>query len=262
MQKENISMKGRIFVITAAGGNGTAIRVLDHTLSRTDYASQGKQLGLDMEHFDAEQAGFLIPKSNHFEMAGGEFCGNAARSAAILLSEIQRKPRVSFTMSGYTGTVSATVKKTGDKTYFVECVFPDLSAVRHDIVLSNGQRTTVVDLGGIVHVVIEAPFPSRPNVYQNLHRTITRELNLEKRSAVGVVWIEHIKNSVKMHPVVWVKDVDTFFYEQSCGSGTIAVSKVTGISSVIQPTEKEIQVEIKPEAIVLKSNMEVVHIED
>ena len=66
MQKENISMKGRIFVITAAGGNGTAIRVLDHTLSRTDYASQGKQLGLDMEHFGAEQAGFLIPKSNHF----------------------------------------------------------------------------------------------------------------------------------------------------------------------------------------------------
>ena len=260
--KGGMSMKSSIFVITAAGGNGTAIRVLDHALSRAEYARQGKQLGQDMERFGAEQTGFLIPENNHFEMAGGEFCGNAARSAAILLSEIQRKPRVSFTMSGYTGTVNATVKKTGDKTYFVECVFPGLSAVRRDIVLSSGQRATVVDLGGIVHVVIEAPFPSEADAYQVMHRTITRELNLEKRSAVGVVWIERVEDSVKMHPVVWVKDVDTFFYEQSCGSGTIAVSKVTGIHSIIQPTGKKIEAEITDKATILRSDMEVIHSAD
>lgn len=257
-----MSMKSSIFVITAAGGNGTAIRVLDHALSRAEYASQGKQLGLDMERFGAEQTGFLILEDNHLEMAGGEFCGNAARATAILLSEIHQKPRVSFTVSGYNGTGSAEVKKTGDKTYFVKCIFPSLSADRHEITLSNGQKATIVDLGGIVHVVIEAPFFSKTDVYQAMHRTITREVGLEKRSAVGVVWIERLKDAVKMHPVIWVKDVDTFFYEQSCGSGTIAVGEVTGAHSVIQPTGKEIQVEITPKAIILKSNMEVVHIED
>jgi diaminopimelate epimerase len=259
MQKRNISMKSSIFVITAAGGNGTAIRILDHALSRKEYASEGKELGQDMERFGVEQAGFLIPRDNHFEMAGGEFCGNGSRSAAILFSEIQRKPQVLFTTSGYKGKVSATVKKTGDNTYFVEGVFPGLLAVRKDVILSDNQPATVVDLGGIVHVVIEAPFPSKFDVYRAIHQAITRELNFEKRSCVGVIWIERLKKAVKMHPVVWVKDVDTFFYEQSCGSGTIAVSKVTGIPSVIQPTGKKIEAEITPEAVILRSDMEVVY---
>lgn len=252
-------MKNGIFVIIAAGGNGTAIRVLDRALSREEYASQGKQLGRDMEKFGAEQTGFLIPHINHFEMAGGEFCGNAARSAAILFSEIQQKPQVSFTMSGYSGTVTATVNKIDDKVYLVECVFPGLLIHQQEIVLSSGQKGTIVDLGGIVHFVSEAPFPSEREDYQAAHRVIVRELNLEDRSAVGVVWIERIEDEVKMHPVVWVKDVDTFFYEESCGSGTIAVGKVTGVSSIVQPSGKKIEVEIADNKIILKSDMEVIY---
>ena len=76
---------------------------------------------------------------------------------------------------------------------------------------------------------------------------------------MGVIWIERFSKEVRMHPVVWVKDVDTFFYEQSCGSGTIAVSKVTGIPSVVQPTGKKIEAEITSEAIILKSEMEVIY---
>jgi diaminopimelate epimerase len=253
-------MRGNIFVITAAGGNGTAIRVLDQPLTRTEYAKEGNELLRKTELFGAEQAGFLIPKDNHFEMAGGEFCGNAARSAAILLSEIQQKPKVSFTMSGFDGTVNATVKKTGDKTYFVECVFPDFRVIKQDVTLPKGQEATIVDLGGIVHVVLNAPFPRERKIYQALHKEITQKLNLGNRSAVGVIWIEKINNAVKMHPVVWVKEVDTFFYEKSCGSGTIAVGKVTGVCSVIQPTGKKIEVEITPKAVILKSDMEVVYI--
>lgn len=254
-------IKNSIFVITAADGNGTAICVLDDALPREEYANKGKKLGKDMKKFGAEQTGFLIHRLNHFEMAGGEFCGNAARSAAILLSEIHRKPKLSFTMSGYVGKVNATVKKTNDKTYFVECNFPNLSATQKNIILLSGQNAKVVDLGGIVHVVIEAPFPSDANVYQTLHRNITQELHLENRSAVGVIWIEKVNNTVKMHPVVWVKNVDTFFYEKSCGSGTIAVSKVTGVPLIIQPTGKKIEAEITNKAIVLRSDMKVVYSE-
>lgn len=255
-------MKNKFVVITAAGGNGTAIRILDAPMSRAEYAEEGGKLGKKMEEFGAEQAGFLIPSVHHFEMGGGEFCGNAARSAAILFSEISGSPSISFTMSGYSGVVSGKVKKIGDNKYFVECEFPGLPTDLREISLTGGQTAKVVDLGGIVHVVIDAPFPSEPSAYQAAHREIMNELHLTERSAVGVIWIEHAGEEVKMHPVVWVRDVNTFFYEQSCGSGSIAVGKVTGISSVVQPTGERIEPEITPDAVILRSEMEVVREED
>lgn len=251
-------MQGHAFLITAAGGNGTAIRILDRGLSRDEYAAAGRQLGKDMEAFGAEQAGFLIPSENHFEMGGGEFCGNAARAAAILLADLRGAPGVSFTMSGYRGTVQASVQKTGGAAYFVECAFSGLPTERRDVVLSDGQHASIVDLGGIVHVVIEAPFPRDPQTYQTAHRTIMHELALNNRAAVGVVWIERSNEAIKMHPVVWVKEVNTFFYEQSCGSGTIAVGKVTDICSVVQPTGKTIEAQITPDGVTLRSEMEVI----
>lgn len=247
------------FVITAAGGNGTAIRILECGLSRMEYASQGKQLGKDGEQFGAEQAGFLIPSENHFEMAGGEFCGNAARSAAILLSEIEKQDKVFFRMSGYDGTVIANVKKTSPTGYSVRCIFGNLPTDQSDVVLLSGQAAAIVDLGGIVHIVIEASFPNEASLYQSIHRAIIQELDLKERGAVGVVWFERSKGKALIHPVVWVKEVDTFFYEQSCGSGSIAVGKVTGISSITQPSGEDIEVEIATDSVALQSAMEIVH---
>lgn len=74
-------------LITAAGGNGTAIEILDQALTRQEYESRGKALESDFVADGVEQAGFLIPSDRHFEMAGGEFCGNATRSAAVALYE-------------------------------------------------------------------------------------------------------------------------------------------------------------------------------
>lgn len=252
-------MTNDIYLITAAGGNGTAVKVIDAPLTRDEYAAQGKKLGTDMEPFGAEQAGFLIPAENHFEMGGGEFCGNASRSAALLLSDIQGKDRVSFTVSGYDGTVEATVRKNDSTHYFVECIFPGMQVNQRPVQLADGRDASVVDLGGIVHVILEESFPNDKTTYESMHRTITRELGFENRPAVGVVWIERGAGKVTMHPVVWVKDVDTFFYEQSCGSGTIAVAKVTDTPSITQPTGEKIEAFLKPEAIVLKSNMEITH---
>jgi len=252
----------RKFVIAAAGGNGTAIEVLERPLSRAEYATRGAELGIAMEKFGAEQAGFLIPSESHFEMGGGEFCGNAARSAAILLSEALQSSHPSFTMSGYGGTVKSIVEQTSETNYYVSCFFPGLKTDMESIALSSGRRVAVVDLGGIVHVVLEAPFPVSAAAYQAEHKAIVTELDLASRSAVGVVWIERVAEGVSMRPVVWVKDVNTFFYEHSCGSGTIAVSKVTGAEAVIQPTGQMIEASITPAGVMLKSAMEVVHHED
>lgn len=245
-------------LITAAGGNGTAIQILDNSLSREQYELRGKQLGEDMEQYGAEQAGFLIPSDHHFEMAGGEFCGNASRAAAVLFSEADGKSEQSFTVSGFDGTVNALIRKVSDTLYVVRCEFPGMPTEVQPVTLENGQHADTVDLGGIVHVVIEGEFPAAPDAYQEAHRDVMQQFKLGERDAVGVIWYERTGDAINMHPVVWVRAIDTFFYEESCGSGTIAVAKVTGATSIVQPTGQSIQADITEGNVALQSNMEVV----
>ena len=245
-------------VITAAGGNGTAIEIIDDPLTRMEYSSRGRLLGENAEKLGTEQAGFIVLSQGHFEMAGGEFCGNASRAAAILFSELRNARDVNFTVSGFKGVVHATVDKRADGKYSVYCRFPGMSVdVRP--AKSRGRTVDVVDLGGIVHVVIEDKFPAQQDTYQEIHHRLTEELNLRERDAVGVVWVERKDDSVEIHPVVWVRSVDTFFYESSCGSGAIAACAVTGVSDVVQPTGKIIHAEINDDLVSLKSDMEVIY---
>lgn len=245
-------------LVTAAGGNGTAIEIIDQPLSRQDYESRGKVLEGDFEALGAEQAGFLVLDENHFEMAGGEFCGNATRSAAVLLHQEYGKDVMSFTVSGFDGIVNASVKPLTDTKFFVEAAFPGMQVKTEEVTLEDGTPASIVDLGGIVHVVIEGEFPSDPDEYSAQHRRIVDQFNLGDRDAVGVVWYKKSGDAVVMHPVVWVRGVDTFYYESSCGSGTIAVGRVTGVPSIVQPSEMTISADITEDRVVLKSEMEVV----
>lgn len=245
-------------VITAAGGNGTAIEIIDDPLTRMEYSSRGRLLGENAEKLGTEQAGFIVLSQGHFEMAGGEFCGNASRAAAVLFSELRNARDVSFTVSGFKGVVHATVDKRADGKYSVYCRFPGMSVdVRP--AKSRGRTVDVVDLGGIVHVVIEDKFPAQQDTYQEIHHRLTEELNLRERDAVGVVWVERKDDSVEIHPVVWVRSVDTFFYESSCGSGAIAACAVTRVSDIVQPTGKIIRAEINDDLVSLKSDVEVIY---
>ena len=244
-------------LVTAAGGNGTAIEIINQPLNRQDYQSRGKVLEEDFETLGAEQAGFLVLDENHFEMAGGEFCGNATRSAAVLLYQEHGKEDLSFTVSGFDGTVNASVKPLTDMKFFVEAAFPGMQVKTEKVTLDDGTPASIVDLGGIVHVVIEGEFPSIEDEYSAAHRDIVARFNLGERDAVGVVWYQKSGDAVVMHPVVWVRAVDTFYYESSCGSGTIAVGRVTGVPSIVQPSEKTISADITEDGVVLKSEMEV-----
>ena len=250
-------MKEGEHIITAAGGNATAIRVLEGSQDRSWYAREGADLLTRAEALGAEQSGFLVPGERHFEMAGGEVCGNAARSAAVLLSNILGLDSFDFTMSGYQGPVLANVRALGADRFDVSCLFSDLPATITGVEVLDGQSAKLVDLGGIVHVVIEAPFPE--SSYEQQHRDITEELGLTERGAVGVCWIGKTNDGYLMHPVVWVRAIDSFFYETSCGSGSIAVEVVTSSSRIEQPSGEIIEVVRDDDGITLHSEMEVLH---
>lgn len=245
-------------LVTAAGGNGTAIEVIKEPLSRQGYELRGKALCDDFEPLGAEQAGFLVLNENHFEMAGGEFCGNATRSAAVLLYQMSGEDDMSFTVSGFDGIVNASVKSLTGAAFFVEAAFLGMQVKTDEVTLEDGSPASIVDLGGIVHVVVEGEFPSDPNEYGVQHRKIVDWFKLGDRDAVGVVWYQQSEDAVVMHPVVWVRAVDTFYYETSCGSGAIAVGRVVGTPSIVQPSGMIISAEINEDAVVLKSEMEVI----
>lgn len=250
-----MNAKTSLYIITAAGGNPTAIRILNRIESSDWYAEQGATLMKDTAVLGVEQAGFLIPEDRRFEMSGGEFCGNAARSAALLLSRFSGDEVGAFQMSGYEGDVRFFVHWENETVATVTCDFDHLPINVRRERTADGE-IQIVDLGGIIHIVIEGGFPSD---YEAQHRALTRRFGLSDRGAVGVCWAERSVDRVTLHPVVWVRAIDSFFYETSCGSGSIAASVVTCTSKITQPSGEAIEVKREGTTVSLQSRMEVIH---
>ncbi len=226
----------RIFL--AAQGNPTGVIQFPDSTQRSRYAEIAR--GIMSGNSSIEQFGFLEGTA-HFQMSGGEFCGNAARVAALLISQQTGNTTGSFTMSGVPGEVRYEILPDGQ----VRCEFPGLSMQTNRAELMGGLAGQMVDMGGIVHVVLapSVQFANDPERYQAVHADAVRELNLSDCPAVGVIWQEQAGQEVKIHPVVWVRDISSFFYETACGSGTLAVLEASGLNdlTIIQPSGKAIQ---------------------
>ncbi len=249
-----MSLNHRFYVIDAAGGNATIIQVLNKALDSHAYAFQGAALMKEYEGYGVEQCGFLILQNRHFQMSGGEFCGNAARAAAQLFASALNLTSFTFTMSGYKGDVEADVDLTSSTTADVTCVFTDLPSEVEPVMLTQGPAR-LVDLGGIVHVLIEGALPKD---YEAQHRDITTQLGLSDRGAVGVNWMRQGEDGVTIDPVVWVRDIDSFFYETACGSGSIAAAAATGAQAITQPSGQTIDVQFDGNRTTLHSPMEII----
>lgn len=227
-------------------------------IERKDYQKVADQL-LAEEDYGAEQVAFILPLSvspdpsagktleagsvqgarhvdGAMEMCGLEFCGNASRAFGLILAQ----------EAGEIGNVERTVQVSG-------CEAPltvqlnmekNRAKIRMPDPLScavEGDRT-VVDFGGILHIIVEAPkAESRGNAKETRqpksgserHKQV--ELEEMKRifdrirgqiyrtmdpPALGVMFWDSAEN--RLTPVVYVKDVETTYFEGSCGSGTTA----------------------------------------
>ncbi|HVY67821.1 MAG TPA: M15 family metallopeptidase [Patescibacteria group bacterium] len=223
--------------IYAAGGNPTGVVQLPDAGLRTEYSSIARKcMAKDPV---IEQFGFLEGIA-HFEMSGGEFCGNAARAAAWLIYRRTGRSRGVFTISGFIGQVRYNVLSANR----VSCSFLGLTIPVRQVVMSSGLRGVLADMDGIVHVLLDqgAGFNADPAAYRAAHAAVRAELKLNDRPAVGVIWQQRKGRAVQIHPVVWVRDIDSFFYESACGSGTLAVLAASNRQriSVIQPSGQPI----------------------
>ena len=167
----------------------------------------------------AEQVGFVSDTDDGIDlrMAGGEFCGNASMSAAVLylLRRGMNDGKVTVHVSGTPQPVPVTAERDPDGTWRGGVVMPKPLSVGRER-FSDGTERPVVRFPGITHVILETEMVQTEA--ERLAPAWCRELESE---ALGLMFLDRERGILK--PLVYVPSADTLFWESSCASGTTAV---------------------------------------
>ena len=156
-----------------------------------------------------EQVGFISQKYKRLTMAGGEFCGNATRCATLYYIEKQQ----SIELEINNNKIKAGINEKEE----VWCKIP----IEQYKIIKIHKNIYKVLLKGITILVVN-DITNYKNFKQNA-RGLIKKYNLDD-DAVGVMFVDRVENIIKIYPIVWVREIDTLFFENACGSGTIAVA--------------------------------------
>ena len=168
---------------------------------------------------DAEQVGFLSPRPDgvSMRMAGGEFCGNAAMSAAVLYAMDRgiREGVIPVAVSGTPEPVSVRVSGLPDGSVRGTVSMPLPLSVKEES-FPGGKRYPVVRFHGISHVILESPLPRA-----EAEAAAPVWCGYLGAESVGLMMYDRAAKTLA--PLVHVPAADTLFWENSCASGTTAV---------------------------------------
>lgn len=248
------------YVVMNPSGNIT-ILVMSDVEDEEEYYFVAKKL-LELEPA-AEQVGFLQYDDESdiiLSMAGGEFCGNATMSAAVYYGILHglSDGNVVVKSSGADELVNVHVKKFNDWEGTVEMPKPlEISEVD----FGNDEKFPVVFFKGIAHVIIDNSCGARiVRPYDGARIALAcrqtgrpydgdrpddefTKINIEEKikewceflevPAIGIMLCDNIGDikrsqnfdiaEVNMTPLVYVKSIDTLYWESSCASGTTAI---------------------------------------
>ena len=169
----------------------------------------------------AEQVGFI--GDNHLQMMGGEFCGNASRSFASLLAfrdkDFSEQKNYSITCSGENEVLDVDVREDGAKNKFLAKIkmpkFISLEEIKID-----GYKLGLVRFSGINHFIFNIK-ENKEVSFENIIDLVKKYLSNENYSAFGIMFFD--RDNLSMKPYVYVKEVGSGVYENSCASGTTAL---------------------------------------
>ena len=208
----------------------TTILVLD-PVPRESHAALAQTL-MRATDLCAEQVGFLETGENgaaaRLQMMGGEFCGNASRCLAAYLAAGTANPTgrandaagssvVAIEVSGHRGFLEAAVTTLGPHRWDVSIDMPLPQAVLsgHDARLGD---YSMVPFEGILHLVLWDREAEESLVRFGLDFLAASGLPAD---TCGILFYDSRVSFLT--PVVAVGAVRSLVYEQSCGSGTVAV---------------------------------------
>ena len=204
------------------GGNKTAL------VRSTNFTDKQKYLinRLIMEkYFEVEQVGFLSNETNRLEMAGGEFCMNATRCAVYEYSK-EKEKSIEISVSGTNKNLIGRVLNDNK----VEIKLDISKNIDELIEVQN--NFTLVKIDGILIVIFDEKQSkeyirkikdNEDLAKKELKKFMSKSIQTNKK-AIGIMLLEKVSDKIKINPVVWVKDIDTVFYETACGSGSLATA--------------------------------------
>jgi len=231
------------------GGNKTAL------ISGNEYTDNQKGLinkKIMEENPQVEQVGFLSNKIYCLEMAGGEFCANATR-CAIWEYLNGREGEIQISVSGTNKKILGKVlsNKKVEIELDVNKNIADLFEIRNDF--------TCIKVDGILIAVLDEEKSKKyiQKLKENeletkneLKQLMMTELD-SKESAIGIMLLEKELEKIKINPIVWVKAIDTVFYETACGSGSLGTAIYNYLKNrdkiieIIQPSGYSINIQLE-----------------
>jgi len=198
-------------------------------------------------HLEIEQCCFVTQPRDpvavtRVEMFGGEFCGNAARSAAWIACGGDDCDGL-IEVSGVELPLRFRVR---DGRVAVEMPLPHIPGL-----VTPVAEGSVVRLNGIAHLVVDSEWGDVESAKALLSKlALQGKYGLDEQPAVGVSRYDRQSGTADFH--VWVRRVATLFDETACGSGTSAIGIAAAAAShssvtlnVAQPSGESIASEAK-----------------
>ena len=209
------------YIVANPSGNIT-IMVISQ-VERENYQEIAAKF-LDSRLHNAEQVAFIKKHETskdsradgYIEMCGLEFCGNAARSFGLYLAGkkgINGECILNISISGSSEVLPVAVNTI---TGYTKILMPNPIYIEH--MVYDMTEICLVNFGGIIHAVVFDKEPSR-EMFDSLKGWIAGKYD---PPAIGVMFYD--KQREYLTPIVYVKDVDTTYFEGSCGSGTTATA--------------------------------------
>ena len=239
------------YSIVRPGGNDTC---LIHNIVEQQSIRKEISETIMQNHPNVEQVAFIETNPDRAEilMAGGEFCGNATRSAAWKILNQQPNSNLKIKASGVSEAFLDCGVDENNNAWSKMPIKPETSNIE-----TIDQKTHLVHLDGISHMVIHSPELENKIINEEQIKseamTLLTKHNLQTLPAAGVIHYYNENGTLKIHPVVYVSSIDTLFYESGCGSGTTALAMVKAIQEnssqtnleVIQPSQMPIIVNVE-----------------
>ncbi|MCG3088420.1 hypothetical protein [Sporosarcina cyprini] len=184
---------------------------------------------MDYEYLHAEQVGFLVaPKGEQsvlrLEMSGGEFCGNAVLSAAAycIYKGITNSNKFLLEASGSDIPLECVVVEKSPTHFEAKAEMPSPLSIS-DITIDFNEHCisgSVVKLDGITHFVTDY-WPNSKENFDSLIEVVTERV---EDKAIGIIpYRKRAGQEYEIWPFVYVTETGSRFFEQACGSGSLAL---------------------------------------
>ena len=250
------------YTIFDPSGNITALVESPVEIDRQPAAAAA----LMRRHPAVEQVGFvrLDRDGPALRMAGGEFCGNAAMSAAALYllrasqAEIGESRTVRLRVSGTAEPVEVRLLRESAESFRGGVCMPRALEIRETEFGFENVRGTLplVRMEGISHILIEPDSAFFPLCRDRAaaERAVRAWCEALEADGLGLMFLEGAAPAQRLTPLVYVPGSGTVFWESSCASGSSAVGMAlaarrnAAVSLTLEEPGGELRVESDPES--------------